>query len=508
MILSQCLYYLFQLLESCHSLDIPLSLVETRLPIIFTQILTRLLREQQSDGSWGTRSSHEETAYGLIALKCVSSSHWAPSISSRASESILKATVFLEQRSPKWSEAEYLWIEKVTYCSPDLSQAYCIAALKCPGPQQEVTLKSFHKVSSKAVQKYTGFFHGLPLFSNTPEWLLQLSITESFLVRSQLENHHVEIFPQRETPTQRYLDYIPITWVATNNVLPSKLDNNSLFEMMVLSIVNFQADEYMEATVTPLFQYNLQPIRDIIISLNTAGSTQSNGHLANGISNSSKSSITQVKEVLSKFITHIMTRKKVQQAPPSTQQELRASLTTFLLAHITQIEDNTRLHKQSELPSNYDTPILPQLSYFNWVRTTSAEHTSCPFSFIFFQCLISSTEGENALHTTRQKYLVDDLCRHLATTCRQYNDYGSLARDRTEGNLNSLDFLQGENDAEKKRELMWLAEYEREHLLLALKRLDEVTTREVMGKMRLFIDVTDLYGQIYVARDIGIWTKA
>jgi len=134
MLVSQSLYYLFQLLDGSYSLELPPNIVQTRLPIIVTQIMAKLLREQQSDGSWGTISSHEETSYGLIALKCVSSSHWTPSISSQALESILKATVFLEEISPNWGRAEHLWVEKVSFGSPNLSQAYCIAALKCPGP--------------------------------------------------------------------------------------------------------------------------------------------------------------------------------------------------------------------------------------------------------------------------------------------------------------------------------------------------------------------------------------
>lgn len=88
--------------------------------------------------------------------------------------------------------------------------------------------------------------------------------------------------------------------------------------------------------------------------------------------------------------------------------------------------------------------------------------------------------------------------------CRQYKDYGSVARDRIERNLNSLDFLKGENVKEKKRELIWLAEYEREHLMLGLERSCEITDIKVIEKLRLFITVTDLYRQIYIAKDIGI----
>jgi hypothetical protein len=55
---------------------------------------------------------------------------------------------------------------------------------------------------------------------------------------------------------------------------------------------------------------------------------------------------------------------------------------------------------------------------------------------------------------------------------------------------------------------MWLVEYEREYLILDLERLYKIIDIKIMGKLKLFISVTDLYGQIYVAKDIGIWTAS
>ena len=147
--------------------------------------------------------------------------------------------------------------------------------------------------------------------------------------------------------------------------------------------------------------------------------------------------------------------------------------------------------------------------------------------------------------------------------CRQYNDYGSTQRDRVEGNLNSINFPEFYNaskanddcatstamrtvkqntdqdaldhledgsrvsnggtgavpqadksaaksardDEKRKRELLVLAEYERSCLDLALGELAKEASDKVMDALNLFVNVTDLYGQIYVARDIGSWTK-
>ncbi|KAF5877460.1 putative terpene synthase family protein [Botrytis fragariae] len=56
---------------------------------------------------------------------------------------------------------------------------------------------------------------------------------------------------------------------------------------------------------------------------------------------------------------------------------------------------------------------------------------------------------------------------------------------------------------EKKSALMEMAEYERECLLIVKARLRPLAGEKVRGVLDVFVDVTDLYGQIYVARDIA-----
>ncbi|RYP00490.1 hypothetical protein DL765_010905 [Monosporascus sp. GIB2] len=101
-----------------------------------------------------------------------------------------------------------------------------------------------------------------------------------------------------------------------------------------------------------------------------------------------------------------------------------------------------------------------------------------------------------------------------------YNDYGSVARDKDEGNLNSIDFPEFQQDpvgptSDKagkefeqvlKAELLWLAEYERRGLDMAVLQLEEElgrTHEQLVDSLKLFIRVTDLYGQIYVQKDIA-----
>lgn len=131
-----------------------------------------------------------------------------------------------------------------------------------------------------------------------------------------------------------------------------------------------------------------------------------------------------------------------------------------------------------------------------------------------------------------------------------YNDWGSLARDTIEGNINSLNFPEfhlepishvskssdssslsrtaynsvgsmgdgsrpttpgSDADIDRARvDLMWVAEYERRGLQMATEHLGNemraavgsAKSEETMRALKLFINVTDLFGQVYVQKDL------
>ncbi|KAG4222289.1 hypothetical protein PC116_g29236 [Phytophthora cactorum] len=267
---------------------------------------------------------------------------------------------------------------------------------------------------------------------------------------------------------------------------------------------------------------------------------------ANDHTNGSQAGIGSMKSVLRRYIAHILQHPSVIKCPRNMQTQLARELQTFLLAHIDHAEDNYAFSRQPNgSPSNFlhlhnggshnthnglhngvggDTRspsyYLKQYenrgrTFHSWVHSTSADHTSCPFSFVFFQCLLFPTHGDVAGRSAKTAYLVEDACRHLASLCRMYNDYGSLARDTDQSNLSSLNFPEfagsaknGEQQA--KAQLMNIAEYERRCLDVALNELeDEIlggdggSKGKWMSAIRLFVNVTDLYGQIYVVKDIA-----
>ena len=546
MLLAQAFSRLLTLWDREMLSSLSLDLVN-EIPIVLMQIITRTLLSEELNGSWS--QVPEVTAYAILTLVGASAVPWADSIRVEVTAAVARAKSFLTTSHNHWQLPAYIWIEKVTYALPILSQAYCLAAMHSQplSPAWSPRFKTATDVQPLAITKFSNFFSKIPMFSHWHDsWTLKSLLIESRLFLPRLRAIRLNIFPREEMAEDRYLEYIPFTWVGCN-ALSKPVHPTILWEMMLVSMLNYQADEYMEAVVGLHFQHNLQLIRKLIDHLCLPTSVSSaevngsrNGQRSDSVDvdckkadgegaepqSQAKVTLTDIECVLARFTVYVLRHPKVLSSPASAQNHLRRELRTFLLAHVAQIEDNTRLSQQELSTSKAVTFASPPTSYFAWVRSTSADHTSCPYAFAFFACLIAPEPGKAPFASLRQKYLAEDACRHLATLCRQYNDYGSMARDRAEENLNSVNFPEFGTDTmadrgdesraldatedrktadenERKEQLMWLAQYERECLEVALGKLRGEVSEAVMNAVDLFVRVTDLYGQIYVARDIA-----
>ena len=578
---------------------LPDDLFKDRVPIVLFQIMVQTLQAQESPGSWD-HGSFEISAYAVLTLVYLCPLPWATCMRDRVEAAITSGRLFLCQALDTMIQPEHIWIEKVLYGSSVLCEAYILAAINAPmldSPWGEAVL-GLTDVAASPVERSLHFFTRLPLFTQAPRCELRASLTEGYLFLPQLKRRSREIFSRDGMAEDKYLEYIPLTWTTINNLKKSHLSAKLLQEMMVVSMLNYQVDEYMEAVVGKSYNDKLQPIKHIIRGLcgepeelakrsrNLAPKksdfcdqvpTEENGSMsadkssflktdvvdlgngraclersiteehnsANriGVYDQSSASVnrTSVHEVgseaearplpdtfdleslkhrLGQFVKYVLCHPRVATASPGNRAVLRQELRIFLLAHVTHVEDNLKFSQQ-ELPKSITVPFLsPNGTYYRWVHTTSADHTSCPYSFAFFVCLISNV-GSDCFKGAKSKYLAQDLCAHLAVMCRQYNDYGSIARDRVESNLNSVNFpefhateaysdgqlnesqLQRKED-ELKSVLFEIAEYERESLDHASRRLKRFVPARIASMLDLFLGVTDLYGQIYVARDIAI----
>ncbi|KAF2183913.1 Ent-kaurene synthase [Zopfia rhizophila CBS 207.26] len=601
LLLCQGLTKLLQVWEEGSLHCLPKKTFNFEIPIILAQILGRTLNSQNADGSWGNQSC-EITAYGILTLIQLSS---VPSLVSFVRKDVLnaieKGRVFLQLFQGNWPSTT-IWIEKVTYSSDILTRTYCISALHAPIPANIKSSDSLGAKETKAL-KLCHLFKSLPLFSKIENLDLKLrtSVVESMSLLPYIINSRLNIFPRAGMEKEKYLEIIPFAWTACNTMLAHPLPTNALLDMMMVSMLNFQADEYIETAVRKNFAHDTEPVRrivDKVCGISTSPSDESLNGQANGYDAPDRAhnghlsapsngkigyldSLADIESVLTQYVDYVLSNTSIQSSHPSLRCHVRDKLAGYLQAQITSVENNTRLQQ------------LKKYSLINWVRTTGADDTSCPYSFAFYLCLITTLQTNKSPDrgfSAIQEYLLWDMCGHLATMCRMYNDYGSLARDREEGHLNCADFLVNEfgagtkvskansnglentvgngervnehqseesvesrgqkrklengdadttNDVRRrvnglgeakakhvtggvngtsaphdpdklvKRSILSLADHERESMSFAFEKLktgENDLGRGIISLLQLFINVTDLFGQIYVAKDIGTRT--
>lgn len=569
MLTAQAMTTLLRLWDGNRLSALSIDLIRDKVLVVLFQALARTLQMQALDGSWGSHGPHEETAYSIIALANLNSIRFSRPLESDIRMAVQKGRRFLlgngKLTPPK---PEYIWVEKVNYASDILSESYVLAALNVniPTLPNGGRLESLINIPVSRIQGFEKFYSNIPLFAKLKNWELRAALIEGYLFQHQLQQVHLDVFPQAGSGEDKYFEYIPFTWTSCNNSNGYCMSPQHLYDMMVISLLNYQADEFMEIITqkfnTSALKYMIENIFQIYLKAdNRNGNTIANEstpnrdiskkysspeggnpekkrprkdhtYIMNGSTNGhtngaeyskhmdtpdSAAEFDQAREVLTRFIHHVLNHSNVKKASTYDQKMLKAELKTFLLAHVDQGQDNESFGKQ-QLSTSVITPFTrADKSFQHWVRTTSANHTSCPYSFSFMCCALSR-DGLHCFKTATEKYLAQDLCLHLATMCRMYNDFGSVARDRQEQNLNSVNFIEfGANgidtpDRSVKDELFHLAEYERECMNRAMERLDTFALGDGGNKQKLrvfkmFCDVTDLYGQIYVARDIGVRTQ-
>lgn len=546
MLLAEALMRILHLWDKGSLKLLPETLLRDRMPVVLIQILNRTLLTQKPNGAWDPDNCAETTAYAILTLRAVSPLPWYGLLKEEVSFAIKKGQQYLSQKPHEWAKPKYLWIEKVAYGSTNLSEVYCLAAMKLSEFQHSWSNRtdSLVEVSEKFVSRFMQFFRTLKEFQDEPIWKLKLSAIEGYVFLPQLKSAPMEILQRQKGAKNEYLNYIPCTWTLINNLRGLFLRANILWDMMVLTMCNFRVDEYMETVVANFGKDKLETTKSIVVRLCTENEaekrqTRKRPHedsVRRNIVHSQSFDCSEAVEtydlagfeaVISRYVRAMLNYPRIQDASSVDQSHVRSELQAFLLAHINQIQDNVRFSNgiswHTETTGVFWTP---KTSYYNWANTIGAVSVSCPFSFAFFTCLLQSTSLQFAdcFPCVRQRYLADDLCSRLAVMSRLYNDYGSVARDRAEGNINSIDFpefytsphdnaLSGEGQAAKevrlKADLLGLAQYERECAGTVAERLVKDLRRGFGdGKTKarcvmLFVGVVDLYADMYVAKDLS-----
>lgn len=206
----------------------------------------------------------------------------------------------------------------------------------------------------------------------------------------------------------------------------------------------------------------------------------------------------------------------------------------------------------------------PYSTYHRWLHTTGADSVGSPYQFAFFSILLAAStsssspsssssmsssrlktgmDGADGHHadcwpSPREKMLVQSMSAGVARMWRIENDVGGLVRDRADGTVNSVNFPEyavttntphgaGDGSGQDKADavdvadaddalaaqLVEMAARERRLWQADYAELAEIAKgigsaqEERVRLTRLFTAAMELYGQIYIARDVW-WRKA
>lgn len=498
--------------------------------IILWQILTYILANQSADGSWGEGHTREATAYVVITLNALAPLHICDSLRQQVDAALENGRGFLWRNFGKISNIEYLWIGKVTYGLNTISQAYILASLKCMPSTYKFGYISEDVNLVDDFAKFTKLCAKLPIFSTTPQWKITACQIEVSLFSAWLRSSvsELNIFSREHIKREEtYIDFIPVPWIAANCIARShSLTASVMSDVLVLSVLLFQVDEFIEDVIRSQSESCMHDLRKALIvrfgehNKNTA--TKTHKHSRNP---SESNHPAQVVDTILHFVDIILLHPRIAGASTYDKRQLHNNLFDFLLSNLTQIEDSNALHSHSQ-SSPTSTIASTKLfapssgkSFFKWSRGPAADHIGLPLTLSFLLCLISRN-GKDSFETAEAKYFAEDMVRHLAACARMYNDYGSVVRDRDEDNLNGVNFPEfstqskgedsnGADDGEeeemgkKKKQLLELAKYEERCVDGGMKELEGLCGERVMGVVRVFRSVVDVYNQMYVARDLS-----
>ncbi len=226
------------------------------------EALIYTLQTQKENGSWD--NAREVTAYAVLSINALIPLPIASLFRCQIDSAIASARQYLWPQLDN-NNPEYLWIEKVTYGAYTLSQAYVLAALHCSAATHE--LPKFPRNVSESTKhvRVAKLYSKMPLFSKTSEWRIQAWEVQAGFFSSRLRQIGITISPRRAVGDNKYVDFIPFSWVAGNNLIqPAPLGSGILLNMMELSLLIYQVDEIMEGSLALQPESYLAELKDDI----------------------------------------------------------------------------------------------------------------------------------------------------------------------------------------------------------------------------------------------------
>ena len=509
MLFAICSVRIFEVIVHTPSRHTDVESLDHRVPIVIVQMLAKVLKAQNNDGSWGPHKCAETTAYGILSLIGFAKLSLVSALGQEIFHAVERGRQALVTMHDSWSKSCPLWYDKTAYGSDRLSESFSLAAM-----HQPFTLRSTEgwnsgiaSKESRKVLEIASFFQSLPNLSVEPVINTKLAALESSLYVSMLKSIRRDIFPQTSAKEKdKYLDFIPINWLVHSILRRIPASPQFIWDMSKIGMYIFLVDEYMESQVSSFttdefsqFRTGIENMFAIKSCLQlekppcTSPQTQNSSHHASedglgwfeppaadekstkrigqeltkemlvhidplNASVSTKDRVGAALSVINTWARYHMSYESVISASTMDLLNLRVETKNYLMCHIHQLEDNQSLYQQnpSRLPQRF---LTPRMGYAAWAQNIGGTHIGAPMGLCYFSCITGSRvrgEGQDCFRTVKQKLMAWNNNTHAGKSMRMYNDYGSILRDAKESNLSSVNFPEffGDGDEARRATLM------------------------------------------------------
>ena len=499
MLISQSLVELLQKWADNKLPKVEITLLQEKVMPMLFQCLVQVLQSQEMDGSRGSRGPKEETAYAILSLTSLQALPSAQNFRTDIISAIDRGRSYLKcitDHSP-----ENLWIEKVSYGSKFLAEAYTIAALykSTSKPSLSCPKLQFSAVDTHDLVKFTSRADRVP-FSADTKWVVMASWILSRL--------YVPLLRKRlDRPILASHRKTAFIWILANNKNQSSFSVQPLLDVITASIRVDEIIALVDQSLTLQDQKQLIALRDAFL----AAITYLGEHNPISEPNSSKSSdpaevvdlrlkggsraidelgssngifprpikASDTTTTLALFIEVFSNRSSLKEARGTDETTLRLELTRFVSAQISRIKEQERRSSGESVfncwKSNADDMILIK----------AIDLTGFPLLIAFATCL-KSQKGENLLPAVSQKYIAKDVRQCVAT-----NFCLESEMKRTNESIHAGD------ETESRHRLASILAFERERLDLTFKCLENAgLCDDVLKTMKLVADAAKLGGKL------------
>lgn len=486
------------------------------MPTLF-RCLVQTLLSQHIDGSWGCRGRTEETAYAILTLATLLVLPLALFFRPEIMSAMDRGRAFLKK--PHERTPEYLWIEKVSYSSANLAEAYITAALYVPIDKSFLgaMVRELCSMHYKDLAGFGDLIEQRPL-SRDPKWLTLASWIESRLCSPWLRKSFKNTW--QPPAIDSYYEKTAFRWILANSRTGSAFLSESLCDIMSVSFLTEHiialVDDGIASQNDTLLEQLIDSVNKIAEFANkngyifskpgtsdgkTANTTlienggelpshhsllKDEGHAVYNGEDKDLEGSSSAADILSSFVDIFNGHHGLSGASGHDRAVLGLEVERFLQAQISRIEEGRR-HQCCPADDGNARKILGNPAHD---KGSAASLTGYPHMLAFATCL-RACNGKDLYPTASQKHVAEDVRNGVATVFRLERD---LHASRLTGGLFPAGAIVGGGPRKESREqLIELLSYEQSRLALAVGQLEKLgLAKDELGTIGIMIDVAEL----------------